>query len=96
MVPLLPLHVLDMVIFHELVLHHRGPVVRGWPHGPVNLPFWAEHCRMANYFCRSLGSAEAVTRLRRDVWAHTVSNGYTPAINRSGQRPRSLGGLIPG
>ena len=90
----MPRHVLDMVIFHELVLHHTaGPVVRGWPHGPINLPFWGENCRAASYFCRSLGEtnperAVGVTRLREATWSHAVSNGYFPAINRSGQKPR--------
>ena len=84
----MPRHVLDMVIFHEVVLHHKGPVVRGWPHGPVNLPFWGENCRAAAYFCRSLGSAAAVDDLRAEIWRHSVGNGFVPAINRTGQRPR--------
>ena len=89
----MPRHVLDMVIFHELVLHHRGPIVRGWPHGPLNLPFWGENCRAAAYFCRQLGAtnperAAGVSVLRKAVLAHSLANGYTPSINRTAERPR--------
>ena len=64
------------------------PLVRGWPHGPVNLPFWGENCRAAAYFCRALGSAAAVGALREAVLTHSLRNGYLPAINRSGERLR--------
>lgn len=86
----MPRHVLDMVIFHERVLQHTGPVVRGWPHGPVNIPFWADHCRSANFFCRTLGKqgAAAVQQMREAVMYHSESNGYTPAINRSSEALR--------
>ena len=87
----LPRHVLDMVIFHEAVLHHAaggGTLLRGWPHGPVNVPFWGENCGAAAYFCRSLGTAAAVVELRRRVLDHSTDNGYLPAINRSAERPR--------
>ena len=90
---MMPRHVLDMVIFHELALHHDGPIVRGWPHGPLNLPFWGENCLAAAYFCRQLGEtnrerANAVAVLRKAVLGHSLANGFVPAINRTAERPR--------
>ena len=51
-------------------------IVRGWPFGPVNVPFWGETCRAHGSFCKQggFGSAEALRALRRAVLAHSLRN----------------------
>lgn len=48
--------VVDMLAFNQIAVEwraqHRGaPLVRGWPFGPLNLPFAGELCRAHELYC---------------------------------------------
>jgi hypothetical protein len=82
----LPLNVIDMVMVNDLLATHVGPVVRGWPFGPVNVPFWGESCASSSTFCKNGGyvrNSLALAGLRRTVLDHSVRHGFLPAPNLS-------------
>ena len=35
---------IDMMVTNELLLNRNEALVSGWPHGPVNMPFWGQLC----------------------------------------------------
>ena len=81
----LPQHVVDMVAVQEVLALHRGPVVRGWPFGPVNVPFWGETCRTSGTFCKNGGfrNRKALVALRDGVMEHSLRHGFVPTPNRT-------------
>lgn len=81
----LPPNVIDMALVNDVIAQWSpARVVRGWPFGPVNAPFWGEVCRSEGHFCSVGGyrhNPMALADLRRRIHEHSRTNGYLPAPN---------------
>ncbi len=85
----LPTNVIDMLLVNEMAIRYsEGPIVRGWPFGSVNVPFWGEVCGAARYWCK-LTNGAGVKALRQAINEHSLRNGFGQAPF-NGSRPRRL------
>ena len=89
-----PRQVVDMLTFHEVVLTYRGPLVRGWPYGPLNTPIAGQLCGAERFYCRSLALEHASRQADAAQLGGSLVRSSSGAASRGQCDDRTLLGAI--